>query len=64
MRGVPLLPLAVPTSVKTRILLSKIRRRKAEKGYFLSINPKNFVFRRATAGRPYGVYEKPGFSTV
>jgi hypothetical protein len=46
------------------ILLSKIRRRKAKKGYFPSGNPKNFVFRRATKGRPYGVYEKAGFSTV
>jgi hypothetical protein len=46
------------------ILLSKIHRRKAKKGYFPSGNPKNFVFRRATEGRPYGVYEKPGSSTV
>jgi hypothetical protein len=35
-----------------------------KKGYFPSGNQKNFVFRRATKGRPYGVYEKAGFSTV
>jgi hypothetical protein len=49
---------------RPRILLSKIHRCKAKKGYFPLGNPKNFVFRRATEGRPYGVYEKPGSSTV
>jgi hypothetical protein len=49
---------------RPHILQSKICRRKAKKGYFPSGNPKNFVFRRATKGRPYGVYEKPGSSTV
>ena len=50
---------------RPQILQSKICRRKAKKqGYFPSGNPKNYVFRRATKGRPYGVYEKPGSSTV
>jgi hypothetical protein len=49
---------------RPQILQSKICRRKAKKGYFPSGNPKNKVFRRATTGRPYGVYEKPGSSTV